>query len=766
MTSVVLSSSLLILVVAGLGLLLRARVRHTLIYGLWLLVALRLLVPVDIGVSAFSFRALTEPYVSPAVQEITQLPVSGQDELTQSRQPELFLPPEFVVDAPSQQPIVPQVPEALSIGQLLNLVWLVGAILTALYFLYVNLRFHREALRGAVSVPAEGCPIPVLVSQGIVSPCLVGLFRPRILLTPQCAADSVHRRNVLAHELTHWRHKDNFWALLRCVCLCLHWFNPLVWLAAALSRRDCELACDESTLRSLGDDQRLSYGQTLLSIVSAASGNGALAHTATSMQDSARQLKRRISLIAKKPRHYFLLACVLLLVVGLVMVFVFTGQPETTLPEASGPAVAERMESAWLYFHTPQLHVQAQLPILEGSATQALNDGIHRALLGHISDILGASLQPATVSAIPRRTDPSSVGEYLELTAELAYLSEDVVSVTFTGFHNVRSAAHPEHLFFSLNFSLSTAQQLYFRDLYRIDHSLYDAFAESATEDLLAHMNGQWPASWGSFRESICTWDSFQKGLTLEEGFSWYYTPDGIRISYPTVFALSGQSHVLLPWELLKGQTTLMPLCYAVALLDYQAILEQHLQPEADCSQWEIMSDELLQALDGYNARVSGESAWGAMLQELSIGLTDEGMDDFGYTLYDLNGDNVAELFWVRRDGTILAIFTRNQNTLVLLDCFHSRYAGWITQTGQLATHGSGGADWSSYKTFSLPQGGTALQVETAFSMEGSDYFEGVGTQRRGITEARFRVLYDEHTRAASLLSLAPFFPMTEFLPN
>ena len=48
----------------------------------------------------------------------------------------------------------------------------------------------------------------------------------------------VYLRHVLAHELTHYAHKDHIWSLLRCLALALHWYNPLVWLAAALSKRD------------------------------------------------------------------------------------------------------------------------------------------------------------------------------------------------------------------------------------------------------------------------------------------------------------------------------------------------------------------------------------------------------------------------------------------------------------------------------------------------------------------------------------------------
>ena len=64
-------------------------------------------------------------------------------------------------------------------------------------------------------------------------------------------------RYILAHENTHYRHGDNLWVVVRAACVCLHWYNPLVWLAACLSRQDGELACDERALEILGEEERI-----------------------------------------------------------------------------------------------------------------------------------------------------------------------------------------------------------------------------------------------------------------------------------------------------------------------------------------------------------------------------------------------------------------------------------------------------------------------------------------------------------------------------
>lgn len=156
-----------------------------------------------------------------------------------------------------------------------------GAAAAALWLAGVNLRFAHTLRRSRRLLPVEGCPLPVYVSQAIPTPCLFGLLRPCVYVTPITASDPTLLRHTLAHELTHFHHRDYLWSALREVCLALHWYNPLVWLAGVVSSRDGELCCDEATVARLGEDQRASYGRTLLAVTCQGPGN--LLLTATSM---------------------------------------------------------------------------------------------------------------------------------------------------------------------------------------------------------------------------------------------------------------------------------------------------------------------------------------------------------------------------------------------------------------------------------------------------------------------------------------------------
>lgn len=186
----------------------------------------------------------------------------------------------------------------------LRYIWYAGIALVAVWFLFVNLRFARRLRRQGVpyteGLPMD-CPLPVYVVDGLSTPCLAGLFRPAIYLN-RAALNSGHLDHILTHELVHYRHRDHWWAVVRCACLAVQWFNPLVWAAAYLSRQDCETACDASAIQRLGEGERLAYGHTLVNMIAAGRHPSALFQTATTMTGSLTSIRQRVTLIAKKPR--------------------------------------------------------------------------------------------------------------------------------------------------------------------------------------------------------------------------------------------------------------------------------------------------------------------------------------------------------------------------------------------------------------------------------------------------------------------------------
>lgn len=207
----------------------------------------------------------------------------------------------------------------------LTAVWLGGAGVLAAALLACNLRFYLRLRRMRRTHPIPGVAVPVYVARGLPSPCLYGFPRPAVYLTPAAAGEPELLGHVLRHELTHRRHGDHIWAVLRAAALALHWYNPLVWLAAVLSRRDGELACDEGALQGADDRERAAYGRTLIRLVTARPSAGELLCCATTMTAGSSSLKERIAMIAGKPRTLAAVLAAVVLLAGLAVGCTFTG---------------------------------------------------------------------------------------------------------------------------------------------------------------------------------------------------------------------------------------------------------------------------------------------------------------------------------------------------------------------------------------------------------------------------------------------------------
>lgn len=335
---ILLTSSALIGVLILTRRLFRGKVSNRLLYGAWLLVAIRLLVPVHFGALDFSVPGMTEQLqqISPQIQvmqqqaqTVLQNPVVGpsRQEVYDQVVEDYIQQGQNVTDSQIRQEIQQQVEKqtAPSLQTVLLILWLTGGLVMVGWMSYVNYTFLRRARQGAEELQGTGSRVPVYVSSNVSSPCLAGLISPAIFVTPACAEEEDSLRHVLAHELTHLRHRDHIWALVRCVCLCVYWFNPLVWVAAVLSKRDCELACDEGALETLGEEERIAYGKTLVDMVVQANGLHHVMETATAMSENRKQLTERVEFIVKKRKTYMIAAVGLVVAVALVCLLVFFG---------------------------------------------------------------------------------------------------------------------------------------------------------------------------------------------------------------------------------------------------------------------------------------------------------------------------------------------------------------------------------------------------------------------------------------------------------
>lgn len=301
----------LIAVLLALRPLFRRRVSPVILYGLWLLPAARLLIPVSVA-SVFSLQNLLP---APTEQRVAAVLEQGA-QLTPSQAAAAHAPADLA------QTAIPH-GAAPDLGTLLAVIWALGAAAVLLTALWNNVRFARRVRRGAVPVEVA-CPLPVYLSQGLSSPCLCGLFRPAIFLCDQALDSQAHLDMALAHELSHWRAGDRFWAVLRLICCAVHWFNPLVWMAARACVQDCEQACDHRVLKKAGQKEREAYGMLLLSY--AGQTQRGLLLTSSPMGAGGRALRGRIALIARKPATRRMALAALALCVALTCLVACTGR--------------------------------------------------------------------------------------------------------------------------------------------------------------------------------------------------------------------------------------------------------------------------------------------------------------------------------------------------------------------------------------------------------------------------------------------------------
>ncbi len=125
---------------------------------------------------------------------------------------------------------------------------------------------HNETINSILRKIGMG-QVLVFTSDDIASPMVCGIWNPVIYLpTRMDFQDTQLLRNILTHEATHIKRHDNWTKIVMLVALCIHWFNPLVWIMAKYLSSDLESACDAAVLKSYDEEQRKGYAFSLLAM--------------------------------------------------------------------------------------------------------------------------------------------------------------------------------------------------------------------------------------------------------------------------------------------------------------------------------------------------------------------------------------------------------------------------------------------------------------------------------------------------------------------
>lgn len=327
----VLTVSALILAVLLVRAIFKNRVPKRMVYTLWLVVLVKLCLPGTL----VSLPVLPAEEAAAPVQrvELPAQPLPAQQPAQAVTQPQ----------TPVQQPVSPaqEAAEApakpLTAMQIFQIVWASGSALLGLWLFGTWLVFTVRLHKSRRFLGRHG-RTRIYISSTVKSPCLTGLV-PAVYLTED-VLQTPETELILRHELTHLRHLDHLWSFCRAAAVIAYWWNPFIWLAAILSKRDAELACDEAVAAGLSDAQRLVYARAILAQAP---------RRAAALSLAGPPVRERILFLTKKQRTSAL--CVIL---ALLLVVSATGcsfaeltrqkSGEITLPEEA-PVTAEPVDT-------------------------------------------------------------------------------------------------------------------------------------------------------------------------------------------------------------------------------------------------------------------------------------------------------------------------------------------------------------------------------------------------------------------------------------
>ena len=244
----------------------RKKISSRLTYLLWIAVIIKLCIP-------FSFISIDIPKI-PSFSD-TQSDSQLYDSLADNESPETdyeVIPPILsdntsTEDVPIKEENINNpnvVKPSFDLKAFLFSVWLGGGIITLLIISVSAIVFNVRLIRSRKYHSLAG-KTKVYISEYIASPCVSGII-PTIYINT-LAATSDKLSLIILHEKTHIKHGDYLWNVFRVLALSAYWWNPLIWAAAILSKRDSELACDEAVISKMNDTDRLTYAAMIVDMI-------------------------------------------------------------------------------------------------------------------------------------------------------------------------------------------------------------------------------------------------------------------------------------------------------------------------------------------------------------------------------------------------------------------------------------------------------------------------------------------------------------------
>ena len=298
------------------------RAPKTFSYALWLIVLFRLVCPI-------SFESV-----------ISILPRHSE-----------IIPQEIIYQqTPNIQSAVPSVDSALNqalphlapqynmnpveiiilIGEV---VWILGIVILIFYSMFSTYKLEHH-LKDAIHIKEN-----IYLAKNLRTPFVLGVMNPRIFLPTNLSKGET--AYILRHEQTHIKRHDPLIKIISFLVLCIHWFNPLVWVAFALMNKDMEMSCDETVIRKMGAGIKKEYSATLLAM-----GNGHSVIGGVPLAFGEGEVKGRIKNILNYKRPAFWgIVCLIAAVIVVAIALISNPQGNSLPDDTKGKTEVEQEEA-------------------------------------------------------------------------------------------------------------------------------------------------------------------------------------------------------------------------------------------------------------------------------------------------------------------------------------------------------------------------------------------------------------------------------------
>ena len=350
--------------------------------ALWGISVVRLMIPFSIQ-SVFSVYSLMGSHApGNGLQTIRVLPIGASGQAI---------------------PLTSSVLNAANAVSTWTVVWAAGVLVCAVFFSLAYWKCRKEFQTSIpvgndftenwLSVHQQGRRISIRQSGRFSAPLTYGVLHPVILMPTSTKWENTDSLEyVLAHEYVHIRRFDSIRKLVLIVVLCVHWFNPLVWVMYILANRDIELSCDEAVVRFFGENTKAAYARALISMEETRSG---LTPLCSSFSKNA--IEERITAIMKiKKTTVFSLVLAGFIVAGTATAFATSAnaQQAESVGQGSGTEIVTKPDSI------PQVDDSFGIFFKDGGRTAGADtEDMKTAVPVQSDDIYGAPVEKTSALA-------------------------------------------------------------------------------------------------------------------------------------------------------------------------------------------------------------------------------------------------------------------------------------------------------------------------------------------------------------------------------